>query len=74
MALSKLCDICRKPNKIVGKLLFVPNGPKRTGSDYTHHSDVCDLCWKKFSEAFNFQKRKTREEYQASRKVASRGN
>jgi len=48
---------------------MVPNGGRKSKhSDYSHHADVGSCCASKVRNTFDFQKRKTATEYQASRR------
>lgn len=66
----KRCDICRKETKeIVGKLHLTPAISGRVvHSNYSHHADVGACCMGKVTRLFNFRKRQTAREYQASRR------
>jgi len=71
MARSLQCDICKRPcNTILAKIQYIPmDRPKRTThSDYSHHADVGECCSERILEMFNFTPRRTRAEYQNSRK------
>jgi hypothetical protein len=71
VAKSFTCDICNKPTPyIAAKLNYIPmgNGQRATHSDYTHHADVGPCCSNRLHELFKFHKRKTRKEYNESRR------
>ena len=71
-ATTLTCDVCGKTTKtIVGKLMFVPMIPgisRSAHSNYSHSADVGECCRAKVLNGINFRKRRTFEEYQASRR------
>jgi hypothetical protein len=71
MARGMKCDICKKDTEYVAaKLQYIPtgNGRRATHSDYTHHADIGPCRSDRILELFNFQTRRTRKEYNDSRK------
>jgi hypothetical protein len=66
------CDICGKPTAvIVGKLLFVPIIPsvaRSAHSNYSHSADVGECCKNRLFNTVKFQKRRSFDEYQRSRR------
>ena len=75
MAQVKRCDICKKEvDEIEAKIFLTPFNNGQTARTfhhrYSHHADVCGPCLTRVLKSFDWTKRKTREEYQKSRKKA----